>query len=287
MSYLFNYGTMQFIMRRIGFTLIELLVTISVIAILMGILVAALRAARQQAYSAACGSNLRQLSLAMTVYEQDNNRFPYGFDDSSFGRAIPAGGYPGNPSRDMQGLWWFHFLTGTLGKNLDKDSVFWCPARKIKDPSLKANILCGNYGVNRAICRNALGFSSIAGSEFAGKPLGLNQIRGPAKTLLIIDSGYSLTSWRAVSNADGSYYENRRRENVFYVPGLAINKIRDEQGTISSAVRSDAVDGRHPGKTVNVIFADGHMAPLKADDMFVKDAGDRYYNRSPLWLPDK
>ena len=47
-----------------GFTLIELLVVIAVIAILMAILLPAIKAAREQGKCAACLNNLRQLTLA-------------------------------------------------------------------------------------------------------------------------------------------------------------------------------------------------------------------------------
>lgn len=270
-------------MRRVGFTFIELLVVTAIIAMLIAILVPALRASRQQTKAVVCGANLKQLSLALTMYEQENETFPYGFDSSAFGTVIPPGGYPGDAARDLQGLWWFHFLAGTLGKNFDKGSVVWCPSRSVRDPY----VLCGNYGVNRAICKDASGITGIIGSEFVGTPLGLNQIPYPGRTLLITDSGYSLISWRGASNASGPYFDNPRREAFFYVPGLMINNQRLLEGTISPGCERDAIDGRHPNKTINVVFADGHLARLKADGLFVEEVSGSYSNRSPLWLPNR
>ena len=272
-------------MRRTGFTLIELLVVIAIIAMLIAILLPALRAIRQQARAVVCGANLRQLSLALTVDEQENGTFSYGFDDSTHGATRPPGGYPGVHTHDLAGWWWFHFLAATLGENFDKGSVVWCPSRCVRDPLPKANVLCGNYGVNRSICKDAPGITGIIGSEFVGEPLGLNQIRSPAKLLLIVDSGYSLISWRGASDAPGPYFDNPRREGSFYVPGLAINNQRFLEGTISPGCERDAIDGRHPNKSVNVGFADGHVARIKADDLLVEEAAGSYNNRSPLWLP--
>ena len=53
---------------RGAFTLIELLVVISIIALLLTIAAAALRRAREQARQVQCGSNLRQLGLALGMY---------------------------------------------------------------------------------------------------------------------------------------------------------------------------------------------------------------------------
>ena len=63
--------------RTSGFTLIELLVVISVIALLIAILLPALRAARDSARAVACMSNQRQLGISFGVYLNDNDgEFP-------------------------------------------------------------------------------------------------------------------------------------------------------------------------------------------------------------------
>jgi len=56
-----------------GFTLIELLVVIAIIALLMGVLIPALSAARKLASGAACMGNQRNLSMAWIVYSDDND----------------------------------------------------------------------------------------------------------------------------------------------------------------------------------------------------------------------
>jgi prepilin-type N-terminal cleavage/methylation domain-containing protein/prepilin-type processing-associated H-X9-DG protein len=63
--------------RPKGFTLIELLVVISIIALLVGILLPALGAARKTAISAKCLSNNRQISIGIVSYQNDyQDHFP-------------------------------------------------------------------------------------------------------------------------------------------------------------------------------------------------------------------
>lgn len=58
--------------ERRAFSLIELLVTISIIAILLGIVLAAMPKVRQAGLRAACGANLHGIGLGFEAYKSDN-----------------------------------------------------------------------------------------------------------------------------------------------------------------------------------------------------------------------
>jgi prepilin-type N-terminal cleavage/methylation domain-containing protein/prepilin-type processing-associated H-X9-DG protein len=59
--------------RRAGFTLVELLVVIGIAAVMIAILIPTLGAARRQARTLVCLSNVRQLGAAYQVYLSQNN----------------------------------------------------------------------------------------------------------------------------------------------------------------------------------------------------------------------
>jgi len=260
-------------MKRPGFTLIELLVVIGIIAIIVALSVAALNASRQQAKTALCGARIKQVTLDLLMYDADHGRFPCGFADSF---TVPPGGYPGDPSRDRMGWWWFHFLRGYDGT---KEPLLHCPSKSLSDPGLKRSVLYANYGANRSVFKSSGETQQQQKKEFVGTPLSSSDVT--EGTLLIVDSGYSVTSWWHAADVPPSSLDSGRGEDTAYVPGLEINKTRK----LLAGQQQDAIHGRHPNKTVNVGFGDNHVSTLKAEDLLVRKNSDGYANRSPLWSP--
>jgi len=153
--------------------------------------------------------------------------------------------------------------------NVADNHIFHCPSKSITQPKFKGEILYGNFGVNRSICK------------VDEQPLpGIRDILNPEQTLLIVDSGYSVIGWWHATDVPPAP-PGSTGEDMAYIPGLKINGDKN----LPPYLKPDAEKGRHPGKTVNVGFADGHSSLTKAEDLFVEKSDDGYTNRTPLWLP--
>lgn len=265
-------------MRRMGFTLVELLVVMAIIALFMAMMVPLLRNSREHTKATLCGSNIKQLVLGLAMYETENQAFPYALNTAPLNR--PPGGYPGDAKYDRRGWWWFNYIADYSQKNKGKKTVLRCPSKQLRNPKLRNNVLCGNYGVNQSVCKSSRGRRSHA--EFVGTPLGSSDISRPAQTLLIVDSGYSMISWWHATDAPPVLLGNTIIEDAAYIPGLRINRERD----LWPGQEWDAIRGRHPNQTVNIGFVDGHTRRIRADDLFVEKTNDGYKNLHPLWVPE-
>jgi prepilin-type N-terminal cleavage/methylation domain-containing protein len=152
-------------MRAIrGFTLIELLVVIAVIAVLMGILLPSLSAARTHAKRLASASNLRQIGLAMEMYTQDNRGF---FPESSHGLT-------GQAIRQRS---WVFTLSSYLA---DVNEVRLCPADPKRNERLAGST--GSYVMNEYIAVDTVDpFGRTTGPSYRNK----YKLKRPSETITV------------------------------------------------------------------------------------------------------
>jgi prepilin-type N-terminal cleavage/methylation domain-containing protein/prepilin-type processing-associated H-X9-DG protein len=137
--------------NRLGFTLIEILVVVMIIAVLMGLLLPAINAARETARTTQCMNNMREIGMALLALDSKGKRFfrvldhPAGYPSTNINWIISAFNEMGR--RDLYNDW--TLPTGT--KTVVQVSQLICPS----NPTL--NTSGGlSYAVNMGVYRGTL-----------------------------------------------------------------------------------------------------------------------------------
>jgi prepilin-type N-terminal cleavage/methylation domain-containing protein/prepilin-type processing-associated H-X9-DG protein len=272
--------------RRDGFTLIELLVVISIIALLVGILLPALGAARRSAQSAVCLGHQRSIGQGTAVYASNNSDWLAGPFTSGF--AIGNGGTPQNsPTAPVQNMDW---VSPTLGDSLGlpanrNDRILAIANVELKCPS-NGDFYDQGFaggGLNYQSYSAALGFHHLNAGDnpyipnpirvTVDSPLGyrprLDRVGPPSLKVLAMDGARyvdgGLGNPKTLSYNDfpkqirgGNYME--------WGPMIAFeNGPWEFPSTNSDQPTEDSLrlGFRHSG-SVNLVFFDGHGESMKA-----------------------
>lgn len=252
-----------------GFTLVELLVVISIIALLLAILMPSLNAARASAKKTVCQSNVKQLLLGLTLYDQENGRLPNAFRAASNINDVPPDGwwytFPDQPTkpRPAPGIGQIWFWQQIAGKYVSAQwKVYRCPGTTAPAPAdtgRKDAPYGGNYGCNENLMTRPTMPAYAGLPAAAGLPtVKIMSIRNIGSIALLFDSGGEcMKRWIALNPAGYRWY----------IPGCSQNtKPSSTSYDYDPGYKKDLVNGRHPKKTINIGWADGSMRSMNAEE---------------------
>ena len=221
-------------MRRFrAFTLIELLVVISIIAVLLSILMPALKAAKKRTEAVLCQSNLRQVGIAANLYAEAYDNY------------VPRGA--------GTQLWFVEFLPFLGNEQNDGDY------RNVKIYKCKSFPRTGTGLYNVPNSRQTVCYVmndwSPSGS-WISQPTKLSKFRRPNSTIYLADN--EAGDWRPIIEDENS--PEISRCDVF------------DPGHLPTSDSHDILRGRRIARQrhrdgCNVLFVDWHVGWVRAEDM--------------------
>lgn len=275
-----------------AFTLIELLVVIAVIAVLMGILMPALKKAKEQAQWISCQANLKGYALATDMYAQDHKENFLHSNKVYFDSQDPM------PGETVVGPWgsvhharWYNDQVN-LNKRPELGSVFFtylADAKALICPTFKrlAKSKGGNIGDNVTWWGaeddryynpwHNYTMNAYLGAGDRAVAAKRTQVKRPAEVFVFADEGpYSVqginttglndTSLWVIMPTDTARQVARQygKKNVKPGPDTLYGKsFVDIIGGFHNAPTGDVTSGKG-----NCTFADGHIEAVERDDSF-------------------
>ena len=210
---------------RSCFTLIELLVVIAIIAILAGMLLPALKQAREKAYFASCTNNFKTVGLGMQMYAGDwDDHLPKTVGDNS----------------DRKKFWPIN-IAEYIQQPLDKDgwltrktTVYSCPTRGAK-------------------MSNSQGYDFMRGGN-----------KRIMATNWMLDGGGSYPSAASYSDYKGKIYARltRFKKSPSEIRHIFAYSGNYTAGYTGGSKPTCELNFPHPGDRANLCFADGHVEVL-------------------------
>jgi prepilin-type N-terminal cleavage/methylation domain-containing protein/prepilin-type processing-associated H-X9-DG protein len=234
-------------MSKKGFTLIELLVVIAVIALLMGILMPALNIARDQGRKASCMSNMRQVGLALAMYQEEYEKTP------PKTQAVYDYASPAAPDNVLKLLRPFIYAKDPE----DTTPVYACPAlRPNPNPA---------YAPSRVSSTGYLVNSVVMGRRIAAIP-------NPGR-IIAIQEGWSLSNhlWVQPEPNNRSQAALEGRERTSYQEWHMFASQSDHSSWFTKERREQTANVHNKGG--NFIFSDGHAEYRKHWDRASGDYG--------------
>lgn len=208
-------------MKRIRFTLIELLITVAIIAILAGILLPALNAARKKAQAIQCVSNVKQVGLQFLMYADAN-----------------AGYWPISKATALQSGNWSRELMQTASLTSSLPGYFFCPSVSFTPPEDNPDRYAGVYTYGIRPYRWAMDLGTEANLPFVNNAgAGVNgtsgvtafnpaRVKRPSAYQMIADSvNYSASAnyygmpFYILNGSGGYHLIHQGRANVLLVDG--------------------------------------------------------------------
>jgi competence protein ComGC len=197
-------------MRETAFTLVELLVVIAILVLLVGIMMPALRAARERARMVICINNVHQLGRAIHVYAKNFDGWLPGFwhsftaDGNQTGDPKTGSVYPYH--REVKLNW---CLNDKRGYGKKPYTYTWAGMCQVWDGSR----WWGNAGRNSR------------GTFVGGRGQRLDRFRHPSDALMLVEENSDVSAWPVINDAiccNFDFTDNRHMRDkavVVYVDG--------------------------------------------------------------------